>query len=365
MRAESGSGEFSIEDRQWMEEALALARKGLYTTHPNPRVGCVVVKDGRKVGEGWHVRAGEPHAEVHALREAGESARGATAYVTLEPCAHTGRTPPCADALVRAGVSRVVAAMRDPFAQVDGKGFDTLSAAGISVAYGLLGEQAEDLNAGFLSRVRCGRPWIRLKLAISLDGRVAMASGESQWITCAEARHDVHRYRAQSDVLLTGIGTVLADDPRLNVRGIEGRVRQPVRVVLDRQGRSPAGAALFRTPGEVMIFRHDSRSAAEAVDVPTPLTPAGQLDLDFVFAELGRRGFNEVLVECGGTLSSSLIRQHLYDELLIYQAPCLLGRTAQPMARLDIDRLADSKQLRLIEAQSIGTDLRMRFRRIK
>lgn len=362
MSAEPEFQEFSAEDSQWMGRALELARRGLYTTHPNPRVGCVVVKDGCKVGEGWHVRAGEPHAEVHALREAGASARGATAYVTLEPCAHTGRTPPCADALVQAGVARVVAAMRDPFAAVDGKGFDKLRAVGISVAYGLLGEEAEELNIGFLHRVRHGRPWIRLKLAISLDGRVAMASGESQWITGPEARRDVHRYRARSDVMLTGVGTVLADDPQLNVRDVDGHERQPARAVLDRLGRTPADAALFHSSGEVMIFRHAGQPVRGAVDVTTPLNREGALDLDFVFAELGRRGFNEVLVECGGTLAGSLMRSGLYDELLVYQAPCLLGHTAQPMATLDVDHLADRKQLRLVEALSVGDDLRLRFR---
>lgn len=354
--------QFSAEDARWMELALHLARQGLFTTHPNPRVGCVLVKDGRLVGQGWHVRAGEPHAEVHALREAGDSASGATAYVTLEPCAHTGRTAPCADALVRAGVGKVIAAMRDPFHAVDGKGFDRLREAGIAVESGLLRTQAEELNIGFLHRVRTGRPWVRLKLATSLDGRVAMASGESQWITSPAARQDVHRYRAQSDVVLTGIGTVLADDPQLTVRGVSGHERQPTRVVLDRLGRTPASAAVFREPGQVLIFCNQGEPTPGAVDVSAPLDDNGLLDLDFVFHELGRRGFNEVLVECGGTLASALISGGHVDELLIYQAPCLLGRTAQPMARLVVEELSNRIQMRFVDAVPVGDDLRIRLR---
>jgi diaminohydroxyphosphoribosylaminopyrimidine deaminase/5-amino-6-(5-phosphoribosylamino)uracil reductase len=362
MRAELPPTVFSAEDTAWMSRALQLAGNGLLTTHPNPRVGCVLVRDGSNVGEGWHVRAGEPHAEVHALRAAGDAARGATAYVTLEPCAHTGRTPPCAEALVQAGIVRVVAAMRDPFGEVDGRGFGRLRAAGIAVESGLLREQAEELNIGFLNRVRRGRPWVRLKLAISLDGRVAMASGESQWITGPEARRDVHRFRAMSDVVLSGIGTVLADDPRLTVRDVPGHERQPARAILDRQGRTPPAAALLREPGDVMVFRHLGAPVAGAIDVPTPLAAGNALDLDFVLDELGRRGFNELLAECGGTLASALIRQDLVDELLVYQAPCLLGCTAQPMAALGIAALADRTQLRLVDAVPVGDDLRLRFR---
>lgn len=357
---------FSDDDARWMARALELARRGLYTTHPNPRVGCVLVRDGVVVGEGWHVRPGEPHAEVHALRMAGDAARGATAYVTLEPCAHTGRTPPCADALVRAGVARVVAAIRDPFPQVDGRGFDRLRAAGIVVESGLLAAEAEALNAGFLRRVRHGRPWVRLKLAISLDGRVAMASGESRWITGLVARHDVHHQRACADIVLTGIGTVLADDPRLDVRDLDAAAcvpRQPARAVLDRLGRTPSGARILAGQGDTLVFRHAGAPVAGAVDVPTPLGDDGRLDLSFVFAELGRRGFNEVLVECGGTLAAALLAGGHVDELLVYQSPTLLGATAQPMVALRFEHLAERLRFRLIEATSVGEDLRLRFGR--
>lgn len=361
---------FSDDDARWMARALQLARRGLYTTHPNPRVGCVLVRDGVMVGEGWHLRAGEPHAEVHALRMAGDAARGATAYVTLEPCAHTGRTPPCADALVRAGVRRVVAAIRDPFPQVDGRGFDRLRAAGIAVEWGLLAAEAEALNAGFLQRVRHGRPWVRLKLATSLDGRVAMASGESRWITGEAARRDVHHHRACADLILTGIGTVLADDPRLDVRDLEARVeagegapRQPARAVLDRLGRTPTGARILAGQGDTLVFRHAGAPVAGAVDVQTPLGDDGRLDLAFVFAELGRRGFNEVLVECGGTLAAALLAGGHVDELLVYQSPTLLGATAQPMVALRFEHLAERLRFRLLEAMPIGEDLRLRFGR--
>ena len=356
---------FSVVDQRWMREALALARCGLFTTHPNPRVGCVIVNDARRVGQGWHVRAGEPHAEIIALREAGEASRGATVYVTLEPCAHHGRTPPCADELIAAGVSRMVAAMRDPFAAVDGRGFAKLQAAGIAVEYGLLEQEAEDLNQGFLKRVRHGRPWVRLKLAASLDGRIAMASGESRWITGEAARLDAHRWRARSDVILTGIGTVLADDPRLTARDVEGLDRQPTRVILDREGRTPPSARVLTEPGTVLVFRHGGVELAGAENILAPLDTRGRIDLTFVMRALGAREFNEVLVECGSKLAGSLIEAGTVDELLIYLAPCLLGSTALPMVLLDsVQSLAERKQFKLVDVAPIGTDLRLLLRRV-
>lgn len=265
------AGAFCAEDVYWMNHAIQLARLGMYSTHPNPRVGCVIVKEGRKVGEGAHLYAGGDHAEVVALRQAGDDAAGATAYVTLEPCAHMGRTPPCTQALIRSGIGRVVAAMRDPFDAVDGKGFDRLRDAGIEVKSGLLQDEAEELNVGFLCRVRTGRPWVRLKLAISLDGKVAMASGESKWITGSAARQDVHTYRAQSDVVLTGIGTVLSDDPSLTARNVPGLRSQPTRVVLDRQGRTPAKAKVLDKSAPTLVFRNSGEGVNGAINILAPL----------------------------------------------------------------------------------------------
>lgn len=262
---------FTADDHRYMTRALELARRGLYTTHPNPRVGCVLVKEGAIVGEGWHVRAGESHAEVLALQQAGDRARGAAVYVTLEPCAHQGRTPPCSEALIRAGVSRVIAAVRDPDPRVAGKGLARLQDAGIETQTGLLAEEARALNAGFFQRLDARRPWVRLKLAMSLDGRTALASGQSHWITGEAARRDVQYWRAQSSAVLTGIGTVLADNPRLNVR-LSGDWRQPVRVVLDTRLRISPDARLLGLPGETRIFTASGDAAAIA-----RLTAAGAL----------------------------------------------------------------------------------------
>jgi diaminohydroxyphosphoribosylaminopyrimidine deaminase / 5-amino-6-(5-phosphoribosylamino)uracil reductase len=354
-------GYFSAEDIRWMERALQIANAGINTTHPNPRVGCVIVRDGRNVGEGFHLRAGEAHAETKALAEAGAEAAGATVYVTLEPCAHTGRTPPCAQALIRAGVGRVVAAIRDPFSAVDGKGFDQLAAAGIPVELGLLSEEAEELNVGFLHRVRYGRPWVRLKLAISLDGRIAMASGESKWLTGSAARRDVHAYRARSDAILTGIGTILADDPALTVR--EHHVdRQPVRVILDSRGRLPETARAIGAPGDVIVFCGEGRQIPSTINILAKKNAGGTVDLDAVLDELGARNFNELLVEAGGTLSGAFLQSRLVNELLLYQAPCLLGDSAQPMARLNIDALADKLEFRVLDSTLLEGDLRIRLR---
>jgi diaminohydroxyphosphoribosylaminopyrimidine deaminase / 5-amino-6-(5-phosphoribosylamino)uracil reductase len=355
---------FSEADRHWMQEALALARRGLYSTHPNPRVGCIIVNDARVVGQGWHIRAGEAHAEIIALQEAGDASRGATVYVTLEPCAHHGRTPPCAEALIAAGVSRVVAAMQDPFARVDGRGFGKLQSAGVTIEYGLLSNEAEALNPGFLKRVRDGRPWVRLKLAASIDGRIATASGESRWITGEAARQDAHRWRARSDVVLTGIGTVLADDPSMTVRGVEGLDRQPTRVILDRDGRTPSFAKILRGPGRVLVFRHGGAEVAVAENILTPLDARGRINIAFVMQALGAREFNEMLVECGSELAGSLIEAGAVDELLIYFAPCLLGSRARPMAVLEsISSLSHREEFAITDVALLGKDLRILLRK--
>ncbi len=348
-------------DRALMARALELAQRGLYSTRPNPVVGCVIERDGQIVGEGWHERAGGPHAEVFALRQAGDRARGATAYVTLEPCAHHGRTPPCADALVEAGVARVVAAMRDPFPRVDGAGFARLQAAGIEVASGLLEAQARELNRGFLSRIERGRPWLRVKLAASLDGRTAMASGESKWITGAAARADVQHWRARSGAILTGADTVLADDPALTVRLDQGsdtaRNRgaefvPPLRVVIDSGLRSLA-AGRVRDGSAPTLYLHGPQARvptgiqAEFAELPLR---GGHVALDAALALLGERGINEVQVEAGPALCGALLRAGRVDELLLYQAPLLLGDSARPLfAGLGIEAMAQGRRLQLVD----------------
>lgn len=340
-------------DRALMARALELAQRGLYSARPNPMVGCVIEREGQVVGEGWHERAGGPHAEVFALRQAGDRARGATAYVTLEPCAHHGRTPPCAEALVDAGVTRVVAAMRDPFPRVDGAGFARLQAAGIEVASGLLEAQARELNRGFLSRIERGRPWVRVKLAASLDGRTAMASGESKWITGAAARADVQHWRARSGAILTGADTVLADDPALTVRlDPEVEVVPPLRVVLDTQLRSLA-AGQVRDGSAPALYLHGPQARVpvgiQAEFAALPLRD-GHVDLDAALALLGERGINEVQVEAGPALCGALLRAGRVDELLLYQAPLLLGDGARPLfAGLGIESMAQGRRLQLVD----------------
>ncbi len=353
-------------DRAWMARALELAERGLYTARPNPMVGCVVVRDGEVVGEGWHPRTGEPHAEVFALRQAGERARGATAYVTLEPCAHHGRTPPCADTLVEAGVARVVAAMRDPFPRVDGAGFARLQAAGIVVDAGLLEAAARELNRGFLSRVQRGRPWLRIKLAASLDGRTAMASGESKWITGEAARADVQRWRARSGAILTGADTVLADDPALTVRlGDGAEFVPPLRVVLDTRLRSLA-AARVRDGAAPTLYLHAPDVAPPAgVDAEFAALPLrdGHLDLESALRLLGGRGINEVQVEAGPALCGALLRAGLVDEVLLYQAPLLLGDAARPLfAGLGIEAMAERLRFGLADEARFGDDRRLLLR---
>ena len=358
---------FSAFDEAAMRRALELAARGLYSTHPNPRVGAVLALDNEIVGEGWHERPGEAHAEPNAIRAAGDKARGATAYVTLEPCSHHGRTPPCVDALLAAGVSRVVYAIGDPDPRVNGRGAKLLRKAGVTVESGLLERDAEAINAGFLMRNRRGRPFIRLKSAASLDGGTALASGASQWITSEAARADVQHWRARSSAVLTSAATVLADDPRLDVR-IETS-RQPVRVVLDRRRQVPRKARILKPPGEVLLFaaattrvqtQPDERFGAARIERVRALR--GHLDLARVFAKLGELAINEVLVESGPRLAGALFAAGLVDEWLLYLAPKLLGRGAKPLADLPrLTKLAAARQFDILEAQTVGPDLRLRL----
>ncbi|TSA11574.1 MAG: bifunctional diaminohydroxyphosphoribosylaminopyrimidine deaminase/5-amino-6-(5-phosphoribosylamino)uracil reductase RibD [Betaproteobacteria bacterium] len=347
-----------------MAEALRLAEKGLYTTTPNPRVGCVIARAGQAVAAGWHETAGGPHAEIVALRAAGANARGATAYVTLEPCNHHGRTPPCVDALIEAGIARVVAAMQDPNPSVAGSGFAALRAAGIQVESGLMQEEAQALNIGFVSRMNRGRPWVRMKIAASVDGRTALANGRSQWITGPEARRDGHAWRARACAVLTGIGTVRDDDPQLNVRDIE-TPRQPLKVVVDSRLQLPLSAKLLAS-GKVLIaaaVEDKARIAAlqdKGAEVLLLPNAQGKVELAQLMRELARREINEVHVEAGFKLNGSLLGEGLVDELLIYLAPCILGDGASGM--FSLPELGDLAQKRLVqfgEVSTIGADLRV------
>ena len=356
---------FTTADTRHMTRALALAAKGLYTTDPNPRVGCVIVNDGAVVGEGWHVRAGEAHAEMLALAQAGERARGADVYVTLEPCDHIGRTPRCSEALLRAGVGRVTAAMRDPNPLVDGKGFARLTAAGIECRAGLLETQARALNPGFVSRMQRRRPFVRIKIGASLDGRTAMASGESRWITSEAARADVQRWRARSSAILTGIETVLADDPALDVRAFDTG-RQPLRVVLDSKLRMPPGAQLLRTTGRVLIATSsddaDARAALEAAGAEVVNVPGvqGGVDLTILLQLLAERQVNELLVEAGPRVAGAIVGRGLADVLVLYLAPTLLGDAGRGMFHLpELRALADRVRLDVEEVTAVGNDWRI------
>lgn len=357
---------FVATDHAMMARALRLAERGAYTTRPNPMVGCAIARGDEVVGEGWHQRKGGPHAETIALQAAGARAKGATAYVTLEPCAHTGSTGPCADALIAAGVARVVAAMRDPFPQVDGAGFEKLRAAGIAVESGLMEAQARALNRGFLSRIEGGRPWLRVKLAASIDGRSALASGESKWISGEAARADVHRWRARSGALLTGSGTVLADDPQLTVRFEDGTAFvPPLRVVLD-PGLATVARGRIREGDAPTLYLHapDAKPprglTAEHAAVPLH---DGMLDLHAVLALLAARGINEVQVEAGATLAGALLAAGLVDELLLYVAPVLLGDRARPLfGGLRIDDMTQRLRLEIVETRRIGDDMRLLMR---
>lgn len=348
-----------------MARALQLAARGVNTTTPNPRVGCVLVREGKIIGEGWHVRAGEPHAEINALQHAAEAARGATAYVTLEPCNHHGRTPPCVDALLAAGVSRVVAAMKDPNPVVGGRGLARLAAAGLTVEAGLLESAARELNLGFVSRMTRGRPWVRLKVAASLDGKTALESGESQWITGVDARRDGHAWRARSCAILTGAGTVRDDDPALTVREMACE-RVPLRVVADSGLNTPTDARLFDGAGPVLVFHAstDATRAAglKAVGAQTIACPndAGKVDLSQMLAELATRGINELLVEGGARLNGALLAAGCVDELLIYLAPTLLGTQARGMFDLPaLQHLSERREVVIHEMRTLGRDLRI------
>jgi diaminohydroxyphosphoribosylaminopyrimidine deaminase/5-amino-6-(5-phosphoribosylamino)uracil reductase len=358
---------FSDADHRFMARALELAERGLFTTTPNPRVGCVIVRDGAVVGEGFHARAGDAHAEVEALTAAGGYARGATVYVTLEPCCHYGRTAPCVDALIEARVGRLVAAMVDPNPRVAGRGLTALQTRGIEVASGLLEAEARELNVGFVARMARGRPWVRLKVAATLDGKTALANGQSQWITGDEARKDGHRWRARACAVLTGIGTVKDDDPRLTVRAIE-TPRQPLKVLVDSRLEVPLDARILAGGGVLVATATDDVEKAAAlrdrgVDVAVLPNAAGKVDLPALACELARRELNEVHVEAGVKLNGSLVAAGMVDELLVYLAPSLIGETGQGMFNLSrIESLAERILLRLIDAQRVGDDLRVRAR---
>ncbi len=357
---------FSATDHAMMARALQLAERGAYTTRPNPMVGCVIARKDKIVGEGFHVRAGEAHAEVFALAQAGERARGATAYVTLEPCAHMGRTPPCADALVAAGITRVVAACRDPYASVDGEGFRKLMAAGVLTETGLMQEAGRELNRGFFSRIERGRPWVRVKLAMSLDGRTGLASGESKWITSRAARADVQSWRARSSAILTGTGTVLSDDPQLTARlSDESPVQPPLRVVLDTRGRLSSHQRVFDGAAPTLAVHALDIIPDYADEIAAFAVPRDDdgLDLHAMLSQLAQREINEVQVEAGATLSGALFRDGLVDELLLYVAPVLLGDKGRPLlAGLGINVMSDRHNLRLVDSRQLGPDLRLLLR---
>jgi diaminohydroxyphosphoribosylaminopyrimidine deaminase/5-amino-6-(5-phosphoribosylamino)uracil reductase len=364
------SAQFSELDHRMMRRALELAELGRYSTPPNPRVGCVIAQGGRIVGEGWHRKSGEAHAEPLALRAAGEAARGATAYVTLEPHCYQSRTPPCTQALIAAGIRRVVCGALDPNPKVHGDGVRKLIAAGVQVETGLRESEAQALNAGFERRMRTGLPRVMVKIASSLDGRVALANGESRWITGEIARADVQRLRAESSAILTGIETLLADDPRLTVRDpdIDLAGRRPLRVVLDTRLRTPASARLFAEAGETVIMSgidapdaHELRDRATLLRVS--LNSQGRLDLSLVLRELGNLQCNDVLVEAGPTLAGSFIEAGLADELIVYIAPVLLGPDARPMLQLPrLEKLADRLQFALHRTETMGSDLKLVLR---
>ena len=352
------------DEARFMARALELARRGLYTTDPNPRVGCVIVKDGAVVGEGFHERAGEPHAEIIALRAAGGAARGATVYLTLEPCCHHGLTPPCSQALIEAGVARLVAAMRDPNPKVAGRGFDELRGRGIAVDAGLMEAEAAALNPGFISRMSHGRPYVRVKLAASLDGRTALADGKSKWITGAAARADVQKWRARSSAILIGSGTALADDPSLNVREFDIG-RQPLRVVVDSRLRLPPAARMLNLPGATLVAcarndaaRADTLRAAGAEIVVLPPSGSG-VDLAALMRLLAEREVNELLVEAGATLSGALLEAGLVDELVLYYAPHILGDTGRGMFKLPVGRMDERAGLEIVDVRAVGEDWRI------
>lgn len=345
----------------WMQRAIALARLGQYSTKPNPNVGCVIVKDGQLIGEGYHPKAGQPHAEVFALRQAGDHAKDATAYVTLEPCAHYGRTPPCAEALVKAQVKKVVVACSDPNPLVAGKGVQILQNAGIEVVTGICVEEAKILNFGFLKAMSTGLPYVRLKVASSLDGRTAMASGESKWITGTEARQDVQHWRAISGAVITGIQTVLADDCELNVRTLKdvdvSTVVQPKRIVLDRQGQLPLSAKMLQNPETVMVMTPFRQELADLGVIQLTPQPLNQL-----LQTLSQQyQIYDVLVEAGATLSTAFLQQGLVDEMISYVAPTLLGQSARAMFNAEFSTMAEQRRFELVDVTQLGQDIRLRL----
>jgi len=355
---------FNPADEHFMAHALRIAARGLFTTTPNPRVGCVIVRNGAIVGEGFHERAGEPHAEISALRAAGERAAGATVHLTLEPCSHHGRTPPCVEALIAAKVRRVVAAMQDPNPKVAGDGFARLRAAGVEVHTGLLEDEARELNIGFVARMTRGRPWVRLKVAASLDGKTALGNGKSQWITGEEARADGHRWRARACAVLTGIGTVQDDDPQLTVRAVE-TPRQPLKVLVDSRLEAPLDARLFAGGTALVAAAVDDREKAarlrdRGVEVVVLPNATGKVELTDLMRELARRELNEIHVEAGFKLNGSLVAAGVVDELLVYLAPSLIGESGQGMFNLPaLDDLAQRRRLVWRDVQRIGQDLRV------
>jgi diaminohydroxyphosphoribosylaminopyrimidine deaminase/5-amino-6-(5-phosphoribosylamino)uracil reductase len=358
---------FSSDDHAYMSQALQLAEKGLYSTSPNPRVGCVIVRDSKIVGSGWHVKTGQPHAEINALNIAGGAAQGATAYVTLEPCSHYGRTHPCAEALIRAKVAKVIIAMQDPNPLVAGKGTSLLKQSGINVQIGLMGEWAKDLNVGFVSRMTNNRPWVRMKIAASLDGKTALNNGVSQWITGEAARHDGHRLRARSCAVLTGIGTVLEDDPQLSVRFIE-TPRQPLRIIIDSRLKIPTTARVLRGGGELIFTTTDNKeriSALKEVGAHPIILPneKGKIDLAGLMQILADFEINELLVEAGNRLSGAFIREGLVDELIIYLAPHLIGNRAMGMLQLpELTDLSEKYNLKIKDLRMVGKDIRIMSR---
>jgi len=367
------------QDTAYMAEAIQLAWKGLYTTEPNPRVGCILVKNGKVVGRGWHQKAGEGHAEVNAIKNAGSQAKGSTAYVTLEPCSHFGKTPPCANALIQAGVIRVVSAMKDPNPEVSGSGFGLLQKAGVQVESGLLESQAQALNLGFIKRMNTERPFVRIKMAMSVDGRTAMASGESQWITGPAAREDVQRLRARSSAVISGIGTIICDDAALTVRASELGLdhadeiakRQPLRVVLDSDAQISGRAKLFASQGPILLVVSSDARVSEVISQYSnvsvfrlPADTKGRVEnnsIELVLAELARRGCNEVLVEAGASLAGSFIRENCWDELVLYIAPKLMGSSARPLANFPMEFMSEAKSLQLKDMRVVGDDIRLTY----
>ena len=358
-------------DHQMMHRALMLARRGLMTTRPNPAVGCVITSDNKVVGEGWHHQAGEPHAEVHALRSAGQKARGATAYVTLEPCSHIGRTPPCCDALIEAGVKRVVVAMQDPNPRVSGNGIQRLKAAGISVDVGVLQSAAESLNPGFISRMTRQRPWVTLKMATSLDAKTALSDGRSQWITSSAARSDVQFFRAQADAILSGAATILADDPKLTVRvdqwpksrPLPEPLKQPVRIIIDSQHRVNDEARVFDSPAPVWLVRTTPGKPSchpHCHELIIAADPNGKVSLPALMVELANREINQLWTECGANLAGALIQQQLCDRLMIYSSGQLLGHHGRSVIDMNEPlNLASAPRFKIIDRRQVGPDQRL------